>query len=81
MAQSIDAALSRLGYDLEDADSADTATPAGIGNVAAEAVVAREYRGTDSPHYFAVMKPDSSDDSNEWQLDWSRVVSADGGGH
>jgi len=77
MTPSIDAALSRLGYDLEDADSADTATPAGIGNVAAEAVVARQYRGPDTPHYSAVIQPDSNDDSNEWQLDWSRVVQRD----
>lgn len=75
MSSSIDAALARLGYDLEYAGSADTSTPAGIGNVAAEAVVAREYR--DTPHYLVVMKPDSNDDSNEWQLDWSRVVQRD----
>ena len=75
MKSSIDAALTRLGYDLEDADSADTSTPAGIGNVAAEAVVAREYRG--APHYLVVITPDSNDDSNEWQLDWSRVVQRD----
>ena len=81
MTPSIDAALARLGYNLEDADTADTSTPAGIGNVAAEAVVARQYRGTDAPHYVVVMKSDSSDDSNEWQLDWSRVVSADSVGH
>jgi hypothetical protein len=72
MASSIDAALTRLGYDLEDAGSADTSTPAGIGNVAADAIVARQYRCTDSPH--VVTRPDSSDDSNEWQLDWRRVV-------
>ena len=69
MSPSIDAALTRLGYDLEDTGSADTATPAGIGKAAAEAVMAREYRGTDSPHYLAVTKPDSSEDSEEWQLD------------
>ena len=78
MQSSIDAALTRLGYSLEDSASADTSTPAGIGNIAAEAVTAlRQYRGTDSPHYFVVMKPDSSDDSNEWQLNWSRVVQRD----
>src|ERR1700722_14127613 len=33
MTPSIDAALARLGYNLENASSADTATPAGIGNV------------------------------------------------
>lgn len=72
---SIDAALARLGYDPEDAGSADTSTPAGIGNVAAEAVIAREYRGT--PHYVVATTPDSNDDSNEWRLDWSRVVKRD----
>jgi hypothetical protein len=77
MAPSIDAALTRLGYDLEDAGSANTATPAGIGNVAADAVVTRPYRGFDSPHYFLVGRPDSSDDPNEWQLDWRRVVQRD----
>ena len=74
MAASIDAALTRLGYDLEDAGSADTATPAGIGNVAADAVVARPYRGFDSFHYSVVGRPESSDDPNEWQRDWRRVV-------
>ncbi len=74
MQSSIDAALVTLGYNLEDASSADTATPAGIGNVAADAVVARPYRGFDSPHYFVAGKPDSIDDPNEWQLDWRRVV-------
>jgi hypothetical protein len=74
MKSSINAALTRLGYDLEDTRSADTATPAGIGNVAADAVVARPYRGFDSPHYFVAGRPDSSDDPNEWQLDWRRVV-------
>jgi hypothetical protein len=77
MASSIDAALTRLGYDLEDAASADTATPAGIGNVAADAIVARQYRGPDSPRDLVVTRPDSSDDSNEWQLDWRRVVQRD----
>jgi len=37
---SVDAALAALGYDLEDAGSSDTTAPPGIGNVAAEAVVA-----------------------------------------
>jgi hypothetical protein len=77
MSPSIDAALTRLGYDLEDAGSADTSTPAGIGNVAADAVVGRPYRGFDSPHYSAVGRPYSSDDPNEWQLDWRRVVQRD----
>jgi hypothetical protein len=73
MAASIDAALTRLGYDLEDAGSADTATPAGIGNVAAEAVA----RGTYSTDYSVVTRLDSNDDSNEWRLDWKRVVQRD----
>jgi hypothetical protein len=77
MVPSIDAALTRLGYDLEDAGSANTATPAGIGNVAADAVVARQYRGTDSPHYFVATRPDSNDDPYEWRLDWRRVVQRD----
>ena len=77
MKSSIDAALTTLGYDLEDASSADTSTPAGIGNVAADAVVARPYRGFDSPHYSVVGSPDPSDDPNEWQLDWRRVVQRD----
>src|ERR1700722_266567 len=68
MSASIDAALTRLGYDVEDAGSADTSTPAGIGNVAAEAVA----RGTYSTDYSVVTRPDSSDASNEWRLDWKR---------
>lgn len=74
MTASIDAALTRLGYDLEDVASADTSTPAGIGNIAAKVVVAREFRDTHSPDYFVVARPDSSDDPNEWQLNWKRVV-------
>lgn len=74
MTASIDAALTRLGYDLEDVASADTSTPAGIGNIAAKVVVAREFRDTHSPDYLAVARPDSSDDPNEWQLNWKRVV-------
>ena len=77
MRPSIDAALTTLGYDLEDASSADTSTPAGIGNVAADAVVARPYRGFDSFHYSVVGRPESSDDPNEWRLDWKRVVQRD----
>lgn len=77
MAPSIDAALATLGYNLEDASSADTATPAGIGNVAADAVIARPYRGFDSPHHLVAGRPDSSEDPNEWQLDWRRVVQRD----
>ena len=70
MASSIDTALTRLGFDLEDARSADTSTPAGIGNVAAEATVValRQYAGSDSPHYIAVNKPDPRDDPNAWRL-------------
>jgi len=73
MKSSIDAALTRLGYDVEDAGSADTSTPAGIGNVAAEAVA----RGIYSTDYPVVTRLDSNDDSNEWRLDWKRVVQRD----
>ena len=62
MAASIDAALARLGYDLEDVDSADTSTPAGVGNVAARAVIdIRQYDGN-SNRYLAAYKPDPNDD-------------------
>ena len=77
MTASIDSALTRLGYNLEDTGSANTSTPAGIGNIAAEAVVAREYRDTNSPEYLVVARPDPSDDPNEWRLDWTRVVERD----
>ena len=77
MTASIDAALTRLGYNLEDTGSANTSTPAGIGNIAAEAVVAREYRDTNSPGYLVFARPDPSDDPNEWRLDWTRVVERD----
>ena len=40
MASKTDAALTALGFDLEDVQCADTATPSGIGNVAAETVIA-----------------------------------------
>ena len=86
MASGVDIALSRLGYDLEDVGSADTSTPAGIGNVAAEAVIdIRQYGGATSTPYLAVDKTDPNDDPNAWRqlrpVDDSRVVrrdSADG---
>jgi hypothetical protein len=61
MTASIDAALSRLGYDLEDVDSADTSTPAGVGNVAAKAVIDIRQYGDNSARYSAVYKPEPSD--------------------
>jgi len=73
MASSIDLALTKLGYNLEDIASADTSTPAGIGNVAADAVIAlRQY---DSPGYVAIDKPDPSDDPNAWH----QIRPSDGG--
>jgi hypothetical protein len=63
MAAIIDAALTRLGYDLEEADSVDTSTPPGVGNVAAEAVAIDIGRyGGSSPRYSAVYKPGPNDD-------------------
>jgi hypothetical protein len=77
MAASIDDALTQLGYDLEDANSGDTSTPAGIGNVAADAVVALRYCGNqlgDGPnpsnpygHYSLVNNSDSSDNPSSWR--------------
>ena len=86
MASGVDIALSRLGYDLEDVGSADTSTPAGIGNVAAEAVIdIRQYGGATYTPYVVVNKTDPNDDPNAWRqlrpVDDSRVVrrdSADG---
>ncbi len=83
MTASIDAALSRLGYDLEEVDSADTSTPAGVGNVAAEAVIdTRQYAGSNATRYLAVHRPDPSDDPDAaWRplraSDTSRVVERD----
>src|SRR3984957_7629875 len=82
MAYGVDIALSRLGYDLEDVGSADTSTPAGIGNVAAEAVIdIRQYGGANSTPYLAVDKADPNDDPNAWRQlrpgDDSRVVQRD----
>ena len=82
MASGVDIALSRLGYDLEDVGSADTSTPAGIGNVAAEAVIdIRQYGGATSTPYLAVDKTDPNDDPNAWRQlrpgDDSRVVQRD----
>ena len=82
MATGVDIALSRLGYDLEDAGSFDTSTPAGIGNVAAEAVIdIRQYGVASSTPYLAVDKADPNDDPNAWRQlrtgDDSRVVQRD----
>jgi hypothetical protein len=82
MASSINTALTRLGYDLEDVDSADTSTPPGVGNVAAEAVIdIRQYLGSNSTRYLAIHRPDPSDDPNAWRplrtSDSSSVVQRD----
>jgi hypothetical protein len=82
MASGVDIALSRLGYDLENVGSADTSTPAGIGNVAAEAVIdIRQFAGATPTPYLAVHKTDPSDDPNAWiplkTGDDSRVVERD----
>src|ERR1700723_3113950 len=67
MASGVDIALSRLGYDLEDVGSADTSTPAGIGNVAAEAVIdIRQYGGATSSPYLAFAKADPNAVRNSW---------------
>jgi hypothetical protein len=65
MTSSVDSALAQLGYNLQDAGSADTSTPAGLGNVAADAVIA--VSGYDLPRYVAVNKPDPSDNPNAWR--------------
>ena len=62
MTASIDAALRRLGYDLDDVNSADTSTPPGVGNVAAKAVIDIGQYGANSTRYSAVYRPDPSDD-------------------
>ena len=62
MTASIDAALRRLGYDLDDVNSADTSTPPGVGNVAAKAVIDIGQYGGNSTRYSAVYRPDPSDD-------------------
>ncbi len=82
MASGVDIALSRLGYDLEDVGNADTSTPAGIGNVAAEAVIdIRQYVGAASTPYVAVHEADPNDDPNAWRQlrpgDDSRSVQRD----
>jgi hypothetical protein len=76
MASSINTALTRLGYDLEDVDSADTSTPPGVGNVAAEAVIdIRQYLGSNSTRYLTrylpIHKLDPSDDPNAWRPLWT----------
>jgi len=82
MASGVDIALSRLGYDLEDVGNADTSTPAGIGNVAAEAVIdIRQYVGAAFTPYVAVHEADPNDDPNAWRQlrpgDDGRVVQRD----
>jgi hypothetical protein len=82
MTASIDAALSRLGYNLEDMDSADTSTPPGVGNVAAGAVIDPRRYGGNSTRYLAVHRPDPSDDPDAaWRpvrkFEGSRVVQRD----
>jgi hypothetical protein len=76
MAADIDDALARLGYDLEDANSADTSTPAGIGNVAADAVATVQYCGNQFTggnrrnsygNYSLVNDSDSSDNPDSWR--------------
>ncbi len=79
MAASLDFALARLGYNLEDVGNADTSTPSGIGNVAAEAVIdIRQFGGRSPTPYVAVHRTDPSDDPNAWRAvqnyDAGRVV-------
>lgn len=79
MASSADAALRALGYDMEDVGSTDTTTPAGIGNVAANVVIAlraamtaptNSYNNYDTSTYTQFVpvytQPGSTDDSNSW---------------
>ena len=82
MTASIDAALARLGYDLENVDSADTSTPPGVGNMAAKAVINVRQYGGNSARYSAVYKPDPNDDPfGPWRpvrkFDSTRVVERD----
>lgn len=82
MSASIDAALARLGYDLENVESADTSTPPGVGNVAAAAVFGRDQYAGDPTPYLAVHKSDPGDDPDAaWRLvptfEGSRVVQRD----
>jgi hypothetical protein len=82
MTASIDAALRRLGYDLDDVDSADTSTPPGVGNVAARAVIDLCQYGRSATRYSAVYKPDPGDDPySPWRsvrkFEGSRVVQRD----
>jgi hypothetical protein len=82
MSASIDAALRRLGYDLEDVNSADTSTPPGVGNVAAKAVIDIRQYGGNATRYSAVYRPDPRDEpSAPWRkvrkFKGSRVVQRD----
>jgi hypothetical protein len=82
MSASIDAALRRLGYDLEDVNSADTSTPPGVGNVAAKAVIDIRQYGGNPTRYSAVYRPDPSDEpSAPWRkvrkFESTRVVQRD----
>lgn len=77
MAASIDAALARLGYNLEYVNSADTSTPAGVGNVAARAVFDVRRYGGNSTRYLAVYKPDPNDDP---YAPWRAVRKFEGSG-
>jgi hypothetical protein len=82
MTASIDAALTRLGYKLEDVASADTSTPPSVGNVAAGAVIDTRHYAGNSKNYLAVHQPDPSDDPDAaWRpvrkFEDSRVVQRD----
>ena len=82
MTASIDAALARLGYDLENVDSADTSTPPGVGNMAAKAVIDVRQYGDNSTRYSAVDRPDPNDDPfGPWRpvqkFESTRVVQRD----
>ena len=65
IASGVDTALADLGYDLEDVGNADTSTPAGIGNVAADAVITLGHY--DAPRYAAIDRPAPNDNLAAWQ--------------
>jgi hypothetical protein len=78
MGSSVDTALAELGYDLKDMRNADTSSPAGIGNVAAGAVMTlRQY---DPPRYIAIDRPDPDDDPNAWQQVGGHIFRHDSAG-